>query len=643
MRTIQFVTADPTPATQPANGVNARSVNVQVLAGGMPAANVEVTFATIGGTALGGVNHAPRATTGANGRAEARITSTRSGTVNLQASIRNPGVTTWIRSGVPGEAASTNQSGPPTNGLAWTGAAQTISFDDTGVVTLRPVSDNNRKIARDSGFVEFEFTAHDAVGQRITYDVAGVDVVPTGTIGPNANNSNLVIYAERTTWPSGATLANMTQGTANALPTNASMLRFGINTRNGNPVLLVPFEGLRRDGDYEVRAHLINGVAISFAFSVKDLGDVVDIVLDYGATTFAAGTVFPLPRVYQRDVDDYELEYTSLANLRFSISNAAFLDGRLQNDGTAKLRADQNGVITMRVVDPVINLVGEQDITIAKSASLLRLTPRGVGAVRQEVTVDIQLVDVDGVAVANGLSAAANPAATATILSRPEGASAAATRVDTTDFADGKATVGVTSNMEGDVTLRVIITEEFAWIPGIGNTVIEDAGGSPGVPPTAALAAANPDLTYGGRTYTGATTIGFGRAPEGARTASFLIGADRFWVGNRTHVSESPAFIEGGTTFIGIRDVGTAMGVPIEWDPDTRTAKMTRDGITVSVTVGESVILVTGIGGTTVERPIPAPAQVRGGRTFLPFRAFFEAFGYDVEWNPDTRSISLAF
>jgi hypothetical protein len=253
--------------------------------------------------------------------------------------------------------------------------------------------------------------------------------------------------------------------------------------------------------------------------------------------------------------------------------------------------------------------------------------------------VDIQLVDVDGTPVANGLAAATNPAPSATILSRPEGASAAATRVDVTDFADGAATVGITSNMEGDVTLRVIITEMFAWIPG----VVPPSPLVVTTPPTPAQAALYSDLTYGGRTYTGATTIGFGRAPEGARTAGFSIGGELFIVGNVFHRSESPPFIEGGNTFIGMRDVETAIGATLSWDPENRVATMSRDGITVRVTVGSDTLLVTNRSGVTTEQTIPAPAMIRGGRTFLPFRAFFEAFGYDVVWNPDTRTISLAF
>ena len=81
--------------------------------------------------------------------------------------------------------------------------------------------------------------------------------------------------------------------------------------------------------------------------------------------------------------------------------------------------------------------------------------------------------------------------------------------------------------------------------------------------------------------------------------------------------------------------MGMAMGIigdeNIVWDAATQTAKLIKDGITVEVTVGASVIKVTK-NGVTTETAIDAPAQNKNNRVYLPFRAVFEAFGYSVEY-----------
>ncbi len=40
------------------------------------------------------------------------------------------------------------------------------------------------------------------------------------------------------------------------------------------------------------------------------------------------------------------------------------------------------------------------------------------------------------------------------------------------------------------------------------------------------------------------------------------------------------------------------------------------------------------------EIPLDVPGEIREGRTFVPFRAIFEALGADVTWDPRTRSIT---
>ncbi|MCL2122372.1 MAG: copper amine oxidase N-terminal domain-containing protein, partial [Clostridiales bacterium] len=121
-------------------------------------------------------------------------------------------------------------------------------------------------------------------------------------------------------------------------------------------------------------------------------------------------------------------------------------------------------------------------------------------------------------------------------------------------------------------------------------------------------------------------------------TLNFTIGAPSYVVGNQAFIAESPAFIENGRTFLGVRDIGNAINGQIEWDQATQTATVSKDNIVVKITVGASNIAITK-SGVTAEEAIDAPAQNRAGRVYLPFRALLEAFGYSVEWDQATQAI----
>jgi hypothetical protein len=515
---------------------------------------------------------------------------------------------------------------------------------------------------------------------------------------------------------------------------------------SGDFNIRVPYQKINKDGDYEVKVYLINGSSVSYRFNVKDLGDVKEIELTYDAASYSAGSLVKGAWVALKDFDDYSLgksyENWKIDNLfSLSISDASFMDGMMEtNTGRFKLRDDRSGVITMTVVDRNLNLVGDAKLNIEKVASYLKLTPRSIGAINTEVVVDIELVDVDGKLAATGIRAnSANDASRAAIISKPDGAVASASRLDLSSFANGKASVRVNSDKEGDVFLQVIIKETVGKLPGVAWASVPDtrnkqmtdfngnllywntavvspsalyeyqrteplyndatngfsignldigptdelttASNSYPVYQTKRLRAGNGDelfwadssLTtttaigpaykeayeiiqetyyksgennydalstadkYGGRTYTGAATISFG-ATAGGGTLIFIIGAPSFVASNKAFVAESPAFIEGSRTYLGVRDIGTAMGATVDWDQDTQTATLAKNNVVVKVTVGADSISESR-NGVTKQTAIDAPALNKAGRVYLPARALLEAFGYKVDWNDDTQAV----
>ncbi len=581
---------------KPANNVDAYTVVANVTTdGGVPVSGKDVTFSITSGT--GASLAATRATTNASGKAEVKVYSSKAGTIEVLARV----------SGLA-EQKSTDANGDPrtrTDKIK-------LTFRSTGIVSVKPESDDNQKVARESdGFKAFRFSSYDAAGTRMDFiKLLNLDTSVTGWSANSREDAtdymkdDVDMKATIVTKPSSSNLKD-------------GDIEFRVHS-SGNMEFLVPHDKLNRDGDYEVRVYLVNGVGVSYKFNVKDQGDITKMILSYGSKSYSAGTVMPQPDVKYQDAEGYEtskgLDMTSNSNLKLSISDASFMDGKMDDrTGQFKLKEDKSGVVKMTLVDTEKNLVATQDITIEKAASYLKLTPQSVGSVGGEVTVKIELVDVDGKLAASGVDA---ESANASVIAKPEGAIASASSVDTADFKKGLASVKVSSNVEGDVTLQVIIVEKEGDVP-------------------------NSTDKFGGRTYTGAATVSFGKASAGGGQLIFIIGAPSFVSGNQVHAAESPSFIENGRTFLGVRDMGTSIGATVEWDQASQTASLSKDGITVKVTVGASKIAVTK-NGVTSEIEIDAPAQNKNGRVYLPFRAVLEAFNYTVTYDQATNSIVCA-
>ncbi len=540
---------------KPANNVDTYTLVAYVTTdNNVPVAGKDVQFNIISGT--GASLTASKATTSASGKAEVKIYSQRDGKIEVRAKIGNK----------TGESSDVD-----------------VIFKTPGIVSIKAESDNNQKVARNNGTKTFKFSAYDANGNRVKFaDKALVTkTVVTKPSGSNFTKDNGFVIDD----------------------TNADGYgRINIDTTK-----------LGKDGEYEVKIHLANGSSVSYKFSSKEQGDVTEMKLKYGSSSYAADSKVPMPKIEYLDAEGYSVEkdYKDVNSaVKLSLSDASFMtsDGMSELDGSFTLKEDKTGVLTMTAVDTVENLVATQVLTIQKAASYLKLTPQSVGAVGGEVTVKIELVDVDGQQVATGNDAFGTPSAT--IIAKPQDSIVSASSVDASDFAKGKAEVKVSSNVEGDVSLQVII--------------IEDAG-------TAGTAKS-------GKVYTGACTVSFGKASEGAGQLIFIIGSPSFVSGNKVYASESPSFIDSGRTFLGVRDMGTAIGATVEWDQASQTASLSKDGITVKVTVGASKIAVTK-NGVTSEIEIDAPAQNKNGRVYLPFRAVLEAFNYTVAYDQATNSI----
>ena len=98
------------------------------------------------------------------------------------------------------------------------------------------------------------------------------------------------------------------------------------------------------------------------------------------------------------------------------------------------------------------------------------------------------------------------------------------------------------------------------------------------------------------------------------------------------------AYLIDGVTYVPFRAFAVlADNCEVRWDPSTRTATAkTSAGATISAKVGESYLVFGERCFYTV-----APIRIVDDRLYVPIRPLARCFGIEVEWNGQTRSVSL--
>ena len=97
-----------------------------------------------------------------------------------------------------------------------------------------------------------------------------------------------------------------------------------------------------------------------------------------------------------------------------------------------------------------------------------------------------------------------------------------------------------------------------------------------------------------------------------------------------------PAQLIDNRTMVPLRAIFEALGASVEWDGETKTVTSVKDDTTVKLTVGENKLTVNG-----TEKALDVPGQIVENRTLVPVRAISEAFGCEVGWDAETRTVSI--
>lgn len=127
--------------------------------------------------------------------------------------------------------------------------------------------------------------------------------------------------------------------------------------------------------------------------------------------------------------------------------------------------------------------------------------------------------------------------------------------------------------------------------------------------------------------------------PLREREAVLTIGTNRYTLDGKTELSDAVPYIRGGRSFFPLRVMAMVMGVTeknIKWDPLTRTATLIKGDDVAEFTVGKDYYKHN---GTTLL--MDARAENILGRIYLPARYVAEALGGEIEWDGETKTLTI--
>lgn len=89
-------------------------------------------------------------------------------------------------------------------------------------------------------------------------------------------------------------------------------------------------------------------------------------------------------------------------------------------------------------------------------------------------------------------------------------------------------------------------------------------------------------------------------------------------------------------TMVPLRFVSEALGCAVEWEESGKSVLISREGKTISLTIGRKIVLVDG-----VRREMDTTPVLKDGRTMVPLRFVSEFLDKKVDWDQETHTVTV--
>jgi len=110
----------------------------------------------------------------------------------------------------------------------------------------------------------------------------------------------------------------------------------------------------------------------------------------------------------------------------------------------------------------------------------------------------------------------------------------------------------------------------------------------------------------------------------------------KIFVNGMHPVFDQPPVIKEGRVLVPVRAVTTALGAAVDYDSETKTVTIVKEGITVILKLGD---LTATVNGEPLELDVPAASV--NARTVVPLRFIAEALGATVSYDQESGTVNI--
>jgi hypothetical protein len=121
------------------------------------------------------------------------------------------------------------------------------------------------------------------------------------------------------------------------------------------------------------------------------------------------------------------------------------------------------------------------------------------------------------------------------------------------------------------------------------------------------------------------------------------VGQTTFTVNGSPNTLDSPPIIKNGRTLLPIRPIVEALGGTVGWDGTERKVTISLGSTTIELWIGKNTARVNGTDTPIDSSNSKVVPEIINGRTMLPLRFVTENLGCELQWDPNTKTITITY